>query len=601
MLISDIFGRYYVLARLGRISILRQRILLILGCAALFGVWLTWAPLTEIDEARFTEASRQMLAAHTLHGYLIPQFNGEPRYQKPILYYWIQAGSMRLFGVREWAARLPSAVASLLLVLLVHLFLLRWLVPRESPDPARVQAGRGAAFLSAAALATMPMVAIWAHAAVTDPTLTLFITGTLLALLQADLKAATGAAAPRRVRHWYLAAAACAALAFLTKGPVGVVLPALVWIIYHLSRGTLRATARTMPWLGGILLFLLIAAPWYMMVYKIDPQFLRHFFMTENVERFTSTMETHGMANRLWGLLYYLPISLLLLFPASAFLLYDLVTPGDEKSVPLDAGVFPRLRRFGWIWTAGIIGIFSFSRTQLPHYIQAVSGAAALLFALYLLRQTALERVSARCRCWAHAARLTVLALFGAFFVGAPIVVMWRGLSPVSPLGALPFPPAVMSVVFVLLLTSGALFLLGLVIGMLRNTPSSLAGWVQGAWTVLLAVLILGFAPLFIRSQYGVSATVGQYLSTLPMQPPVLCYSEHASESVVFYARRTVDFYLQHRYEADEQFFQKFTRLRSAVIITDAEGVARLSADANLRVLRTIGPCVIVQATMRDR
>jgi len=584
-----------LLVRLGSNSLVRQRILLIVGCALLFGVWLAWAPLTEIDEARFTEASRQMLESNSPRGYLIPQFNGEPRYQKPILYYWIQAGSMRLFGAREWAARLPSAIAGLLLVLLVHAFLLRWLAPRDNLDGERAKAGRGAAFLGAAALAVMPLTAIWARAAVTDPLLTLFITAALLALLQADLEAALPIPSPIRRRRWYLAAAACIALAFLTKGPVGVVLPSLIWVAYHLSRGTLRMAARNVPWAGGIALFLLIAAPWYVATYALDgPGFLRHFFMAENVGRFTAVMEDHGSSNRLLRLFYYLPVSLLLLFPVSAFLAHDLIAPAEEKDMPLETGVFSRLRRFAWVWMAGIIAVFSISATQLPSYIQAVVGAAAILFALHLLGQRTVESPSRRQR-WAGAVRLFLLAFVGLIWIGGPVIVLWNGRAAGSPLGSLPFPPLASSIVLFLLLVSGGLFLHYLFIGNARRDPSRLTGGVLAAWAGLLAVLLLGLAPLVIRSQYGLSAAVGRYLSSLPGRGPVLFYSRKASESVVFYAHRKVYFHVADDADAYSRFHQNLERLPDAIIVTDAPGLNQLGATAEMNMLQAVGPCIVMR------
>ncbi len=84
-----------MLSRLGKISPAYARLLLIAICAVLFCLWLSWMPLTEIDEVRFCGATQEMV--HSGH-YLIPTFNHEPRYQKPILYYWIQSASLRLLS-----------------------------------------------------------------------------------------------------------------------------------------------------------------------------------------------------------------------------------------------------------------------------------------------------------------------------------------------------------------------------------------------------------------------------------------------------------------------------------------------------------------------
>lgn len=571
-----------MLLRLGRMSITWQRILLIAGCTALFGLWLSHVPLTEIDEARFTEATREMLATGD---YLIPQFNGQPRYQKPILYYWIQAGSMRLFGVNETAARLPSAVAALLTVLLGHAFLLRWLAPRDAPDPGRVLAGRGAAFLGAAALAVMPLTAIWAHAAVTDPTLTLFITGALLALLQADLET-------DRPRRWYLASAACMALAFLTKGPVGMALPAAVWIVYHLSRRTLRATARTLPWVGGLTVFLLIALPWYYAVYRLDPAFLKHFFLTENIERFTSVMDDHGFRNPLVGQLFYPLVSLPLLFPASAFLVHDLIAPARLEKMPLDADVFTRLRRFAWCWIGVMLLVFNLSQTKLPHYIQPMIAAAAILFALHLLGHRLAPDSSAR-RRGARAAMLFLLACFGVLLSAGPAVILRQGSAPGGPLGSLPFPPVAAQVVFTLLLICGGIFLIGLIVCAVQRRPLLLVGWVMAAWTALLFILILGLAPLVVRSQYGRSVAIGSYLATLP-PGPILCYTRNASESLVFYARRPIGIHVNDSRRAKARFRARLAHLPQAVVVTDRDGLAELRSFLTVNELRAFGPCTVV-------
>ena len=232
---------------------------------------------------------------------------------------------MRLLGHNEAAARFPSALAAILLVLLVHGFLLRWLPVRARPADAEGQAAaRGAAWLGALALATVPSLLLWARAATTDMTLTLFITASVLALGRADLTHAVPGSDLRAGRWWYLLAAAAAALACLTKGPMGAVIPALIWFCYHLLQRDLRTECRRVPWLPVLGLFLLIAVPWYLATYLFaGPAFVKHFFLTENLGRYSQMMEGHGTHNRWLGLFIFWPIALGMLFPFSPFLLHE--------------------------------------------------------------------------------------------------------------------------------------------------------------------------------------------------------------------------------------------------------------------------------------
>ena len=367
---------------IGRFSLKMQRILLIVLCAVLFALWLQHVPLTEIDETRYSEATREMLDSGN---FLIPQFNYAPRYQKPILYYWIQAVPVAVLGTSEQAARLPSALLATLLICIVHAFLWRWLPKALAGLPRADEIAATGAFLGAIALATMPMITIWTRGATTDITLTFFISCALLALLHLELLRAEG---ETKLKRWYLLAATAMGLAFLTKGPMGVVLPVLGWLLFQLKTKQLAAEMRRVPWLYAIIIFIVIALPWYLATYLVDgPGFLEHFFGYENVARFShgSAMEGHGTGNRFLGFFIYLPIALLLLFPYSPFLLHELVRPFAGTQEMARSPFALVLRRYGWCWLWATIGFFSISKTQLPSYIQSIAPAAAILFALHFV------------------------------------------------------------------------------------------------------------------------------------------------------------------------------------------------------------------------
>lgn len=562
-------ARFSVVEWMGGLSPGWARTVLLLGCLLLYVVWLVPVPLTEVDEARFTEATRSMLATGQ---YLIPAFNGVPRYQKPVLYYWLQAGVVRLLGVNEAAARLPSAVAAILLVLLVHACLLHWLTDAVP----RVQ--RGTAFLGAAALATTPLLAIWARAAVTDATLTLFISAACLALLQADLDS-------KHAPRWYVLAAAAAGLAFLTKGPIGVVIPVAVWLVYHLRGGSWRDAARRVPWASALAVFLLIAAPWYIATYLVDgPGFLRHFFLTENVARFaTMNMEGHGFHNRIIGLFTYLPAAVLLLFPFSPFLLGDLVDrPSSCLFLP------GRIRRFCWVWITVVIGLFSLSSTQLPSYIQSSSAPAALIFALTVLGWH--ERAPWRGRPLV----MGTLAFVGCAWVAGIVYLLVRG-SLSGPLGSLPFPQPAGHGVLGLYAGLGLALLVGVLGYGLRAHRDRLVAWVLVCWPLLLAVILLGGLPLAVRSAYGRTAEIGRYLRTLPPHEMVLTSYPNTSEGLVYYAHRRINFH----HPLDPALARELRALLraqpSVVVLTDAAGSERMQSYGNCQVLRRDGALLIVR------
>ncbi|HEX2949100.1 MAG TPA: glycosyltransferase family 39 protein, partial [Armatimonadota bacterium] len=244
-----------MLERLGAISPRNQRILLILGCAVLFCVWFVRVPLIEPDETRYTEATREMVASAN---YIIPHYNFEHRFQKPIFYYWVQSAARIAFGPSEAAARFPSALFAIAMVFLLHGFLMRWLRRWAGKDNEQKQkVAQGTAFLGAISLAILPLIAIWTRVAVTDITLTFFITGALISLLQASLE-------EKRPTGWYLLAAFFCGMAFLTKGPIGIAIPGLVWLVFHIRQKTILSELRRVPWVLAILILLAINLPWYL-------------------------------------------------------------------------------------------------------------------------------------------------------------------------------------------------------------------------------------------------------------------------------------------------------------------------------------------------
>jgi 4-amino-4-deoxy-L-arabinose transferase-like glycosyltransferase len=538
-----------MLERLGRWSSNTQRILLVLGCLLLYCVWFIRVPLTEIDEVRYSEATRYMVATQN---YMIPHFNGAYRFQKPILYYWIQSVSIRLFGVNEFAARFPSGVIAILLVLLLHAFLLYWLPRRVAPgDAAGRQRARGAALLGAIALATMPLIAIWARGATTDITLTFFISCALLAMLHADLLTAEEPDTPGKSRGWYVLSAAAMGLAFLTKGPMGLAIPGLAWLVYHAMQRNLGAEARRVPWGWAALVFVLVAAPWYIATYHyVKMAFITHFFMDENLARFSNTMETHGANSRMVGLVLYLPIAIITLFPYSAFLLRDLFTPFAGHAQLAGDLLLARLRRFSWVWLGSVIALFSLSKTQLPSYIQSIAAAAAILFTLQVLGWLSPSTTTGPLRSaasrWGQWVAAGVLLLLSLAFVLGPLYALYLGNEGkvAGSLGGALIPLFQGEIGMCAVVLTGAFLLIGLALNLLRGDAGRLISHVTISWIFLWTALVLAVAPGLIRASYQYPMQLGEYIRWhTPPNEPVLVYAKNPSEALIYYAQRPLKLY----------------------------------------------------------
>jgi len=613
-----------MLERLGRLASVMHCLLLAITALLCYSVWWVRVPLTELDEAVYAGVAREMLAARD---YIVPYFNQTPFYEKPVLLYWLQCLAMRLGGLHETFARLPSAVCSLVLVLLVYILLRHWLVRRtpEADLPARARA-RGAAFLSAFALTLTPMLGVWARMGTMDAITTFFTSGALLALLHVDLTGRSDNLRDdrRRLRPWYLLAAFSAGFAFLAKGPVGLLIPVLVWLIYHLLQRDLGEEVQRVPWLWMILVLLGTAAPWYVAIYLLDgPGFYHTFFLAENFARFAAhPREGHGFSGvfgRALGLLVYPPMALLLLFPLSAFLPRDLAQPFAGDTVLQRDPVLPRLRRFAWTWILTVIVFFSLSRTQLPSYIQAIAAGGALLFAVNVLARTGgpeLPTSRRRHRNWARGLELGLLSLCGLLFSLLTVVAVWLSAGQVDLLKQIPPPVSLEAIPLsydIAKLLTGVAVTLGITyqIGLWwnwRRSESRLIAWAVGGW-VPMWLLVFFCGMLLLHSGYQRTVDVGQFLQSQAPNAQILVYHPRHPDGLVFYTRRRVVYY----HEPSETLFTMAEKIapeertlsgmlhalaqvgRPALIVTDDPGLRTLTHYGKTLLLKRFGSVVVVR------
>src|SRR5438309_244288 len=218
--------------------------------------------------------------------WLTPRLNGYKYFEKPALQYWITAAAFTAFGQNEWAARLWPGLTGFLGVLLVF-----WAGRRLFAPPA--------ALCGAAVAAGSTLYVVVGHILTLDMALTFFMSASVFAFAVAQ-----GDAEESRRRRWMLVAWASAALAVMTKGLVGIVLPAgavAAYVVLHRDWGLLPR----LYLIRGGLLFLAIVAPWFILVSLANPEFFRFFFIHEHFERFLT--REHDRYQPLW---FFLPVLL---------------------------------------------------------------------------------------------------------------------------------------------------------------------------------------------------------------------------------------------------------------------------------------------------
>lgn len=318
-------------------------------------------PLTDVDEGAFSEATREMMARGNL---VSPTLNGAPRHDKPILIYWAQAVSVSVLGVSEIGFRLPSIVFAVLWMLALYRFCAR-------------HADRRTAQVAALVMALSLAVGFIAKAAISDALLNLFIALSMFGIYDYFCAERDGKPTRRLLYYTY----AMLGLGFLTKGPVAVFFPLLVSGLFFLSAGAWRAWLRAIFFWPGWLVFLAIVVPWHVAVFLDQGDaFFRGFYLKHNVNRYSNTFEGHGGK---WY--YYLVVAPFVLMPFFGWLLAIVGKVGGRlRRTPLGTrrgdGLF---ERFLLIWFVVVFVFFSFSGTQLPHYLLYGCTPVFILLAAY--------------------------------------------------------------------------------------------------------------------------------------------------------------------------------------------------------------------------
>jgi 4-amino-4-deoxy-L-arabinose transferase-like glycosyltransferase len=345
--------------------------------ALLLALPLLWmlgsVPLFDVDEGAFSEATREML---TSGDWLHTTLNGAPRFDKPIGVYWLQAISASVFGLNEFALRLPSVLSCWAMALALGAF-------------ARRRWGDLAGMLAGALVVTSLGPLAIGRGATADSLLNL-----LLALAGLDLWRFSESESRTALRRAY----AWVGLGLLVKGPVAVLVPGaafFLWVAFSKRWTLLRKAALDAP---GWALLLAIAVPWYAYaLHRHGMAFINGFLLQHNVDRFTGTLGGHR-----GNFLYYVAVLPLLAMPWAPLLVLAVVRARRFWAEPVG--------RYLLLWAAFVLVFFSMSGTKLPHYMLYGYPPLVLLMA----------------RLLADASRRLVLVV-------AAGIVMWAGIVAALP------------------------------------------------------------------------------------------------------------------------------------------------------------------------
>ncbi len=451
----------------------------------------------DANEAFYVETPREMLEAND---FLNPTFNYLPRFNKPVLSYWIVAGFYQVFGVSVTVQRLVIALGAMIIIACAWL-LATVAIAGESRREARTAAGLWAA----AGLAADPRLVMFARRIFIDIWITVFMSLTLVMFALSERY-------PERRRQFLLLMYVAIGLGVLTKGPVAIALPALAFTLYlAVTRDLKRITGMMIP--AGVLILAVIVIPWYAALYHEHGwTYIRSFLVGENVDRFLSGAGVRQQR----GFGFYLPIVLSDSFPWSLLLPCAAVAAWKTRT---------RIETLLWCWIVAIVGFFSLSAGKQDLYIFPIVAAVAALGGLTIQRGLSDAR-------WERGVSLT-LAIGGALLgiAGAAVLYLFETAGRVYALDAA--------------LIVGSIGLAGgvvtLALGVARK-PSAAALSLIAAVVAVNWAFVVRVLPEFER--YKPVPHFSRVLQDRLKPGDVVAHYQVSLPSMVYYLRRHVDQYV---------------------------------------------------------
>lgn len=461
---------------------------------ALVIIWfgnLEYRKLVKPDEGRYAEIPREMVVSGD---WTTPRLNELKYFEKPPLQYWATATAYTVFGEHQWTSRLWAALTGFAGVLLA------WFAGTRL-------FGRQAGIYAALLLGSSMLYSMMAHINTLDMGVTFFITLGIFSLLIAQKEVH-----PVRRRNWMWLAWAGLALAVLSKGLMGLILPGAALFLYSVFNRDIIIWKR-MHWFTGLVVFLLIAAPWFVLVIKANPEFFDRFFIYEHYTRFTS--KVHG---RYQPWYYFVPVLALGMLPW-LLVMFDALLRTWKNTTQQAREFSPE--RFLLVWAVFIYFFFSISGSKLPSYLLPMFPALALLMGKQI------AEMESRRLFW-----LILPVLF--------IAAILLGLAPFTAKTAdTPLQQELYSAYAVWLTAAAAVWVAGIAAGL----------WLLHRENKIAAVIVLAFSSL-IAAQIGTSGhnTAARDRSAY-----------HVAEAIMPYVKPDIPFYSVMYYEQTLPFYIKRT------------------------------------------
>lgn len=349
----------------------------LIGIACLFFLFLALGsyPLIDVDETRYAVMARDMVATFNWNDLML---NSLPFLEKPPLYFWLVAASIKLFGYfNPWTVRIPIALISTFLIFFTY-FVGKKVISRKFGT------------ISALVLLSSIFFLILSHIAIIDMVLTVFMTSAIYFAFLTNFYEEKY----KKYCWWYFYT--FMGLGFLAKGILALAIPITIVFLYKFIIKDLKEMFRPVNIISGAVLFLLIAAPWHILMYKhYGFEFIRQYFLIHHFGRFMGS----EYIGRERPLLYFVPVFLLGFMPWT-FIFLAFVFDGFKKlalKFKTIQGTFKeklfgvleaknneqKLLLFLSIYFVVVFLVFSTSSTKLPTYILPVFPAAALMTGYY--------------------------------------------------------------------------------------------------------------------------------------------------------------------------------------------------------------------------
>ena len=334
------------LERLDRRRLLAVLLLVCVAALLLFDIG--GRNISSPDEGRYIEIPREMVLDND---YVLPRLNGVLYFEKPPLFYWLEASAIKTFGTSEWAMRLWPALLGIFGVMITYGFTRRFY-------------GRSAGIVAGLVLATSLLYYALARFVILDMLESVTVAAALFAfLISAEEKD------EKKAVWWARGGHIAAALAVLAKGLIGIVLPGLIGLVWIAMIGRWSFVRRAfIP--SGIALFLLIAVPWHVFAALRNHDFLWFYFVHEHLMRFTTDVH-----RRTGPLYYFVPIVLIGFLPWTGYIWHAI-----RDALPKwEARKTRPVEMFLLLWVAVIFVFFSISDSKLPPYILPIFPPLAVL------------------------------------------------------------------------------------------------------------------------------------------------------------------------------------------------------------------------------